>query len=366
MEFSPQTSSYWIWGGDRESLLDFRADVCNPGAPAKAEVNSPRSPGKSASTPGRATEPAPGADSRAGWGSRVAGVPAGRRCELPGRAPSASRAAQAGPKVGHLPGRKLGVQTHVGGAPTPGRCRAGGCGKRREGGWSSDLAFPSGGEGVDGTSQVCGAGSVTQSTADPTLWAARVPSLWTETRGAAKPRGLMHLSAAGRREARTRRGRSERARLGAAPERAGQQWALAILLCPTRSPSGPGLLRPLLLLLLLLPLLPSAGLIAEPPACKVPGAPAATSRRLCWISVGACAPASSACPEASPSLPARSAGRRCSAALPMAQPESRLRAPDRLDRGAAQVSAARLWRGPPRLGSGKTWGRRGALTGVPD
>ncbi|XP_042792671.1 uncharacterized protein LOC122218540 [Panthera leo] len=194
----------------------------------------------------------------------------------------------------------------------------------------------SGGEGVDGTSQVCGAGSVTQSTADPTLRAARVPSLWTETRGAAAPRGPMHLSATGRREARTRRGRSERARLGAAPERAGQQWALAILLCPTRSPSGPGLLRPLLLLLLLLPLLPSAGLIAEPPACKVPGAPAATSRRLCWISVGACAPAASACPEAPPSLPARSAGRRCSAALPMAQPESRLRAPDRLDRGAAQ------------------------------
>lgn len=31
VEFSPQTSSYWIWGGDRESLLDFRADVCNRG-----------------------------------------------------------------------------------------------------------------------------------------------------------------------------------------------------------------------------------------------------------------------------------------------------------------------------------------------
>lgn len=50
----------------------------------------------------------------------------------------------------------------------------------------------------------------------------------------------------------------------------------------------------------------------------------------------------------------------------MAQPESRLRAPDRLDRGAAQVSAARLGRGPPSLGSGKTRDRRGALTWRPE
>lgn len=53
----------------------------------------------------------------------------------------------------------------------------------------------------------------------------------------------------------------------------------------------------------------------------------------------------------------RSAGRRGAAALPMAQPESRLVAPDRLDRGAAQVSAAGVGWGLPERGVA----RRGAV-----
>lgn len=67
------------------------------------------------------------------------------------------------------------------------------------------------------------------------------------------------------------------------------------------------------------------------------------------VSLGARAPSllpSPGCPEP------RSAGHRCSTALPMAQPESRLRGPDLLDRSAAQVS-------------GKTPGAPGAPTWSP-
>lgn len=57
---------------------------------------------------------------------------------------------------------------------------------------------------------------------------------------------------------------------GAAPERTGQQWALAILLDLTRYPCGPGLLCPLLPLPLLPLLLPSAAVITSPPRLQSP------------------------------------------------------------------------------------------------
>lgn len=101
--------------------------------------------------------------------------------------------------------------------------------------------------------------------------------------------------------------------LSAAPERAGQQWALAILLCPALSPSGPGLPRPHLLLRLLLLLLPSAGLFAEPPACKVPGARAVISRHHCLVSVRARIPCLARLPGGAPKLapPAAGSSRSC-------------------------------------------------------
>lgn len=258
-----------------------------------------------------APEPAPRADS--GSSCLAAGVRAGQRCELQEMAPLASRAARGAPapKVGHLPGRKLAVRTHVGGAQPRGPCWVAECGKR----WARvrTESSPCRGQGVDRTSQVRGRGSITQPTTGPTLSAALVPSPRTETRGAAEPLGQINSSETCPREARTRRGHTEPARLRAAPERAGQQWALAILLCPARSPLGPGLLRPLLLLLLLLLLLPSAGLIAEPPACKVPGARAATSRRHCRVSVGARIPCLARLLRGAPKLAPRAAGapRRC-------------------------------------------------------
>nr|XP_035967935.1 uncharacterized protein LOC118548215 [Halichoerus grypus] len=232
--------------GQRKSA-SFRAGVYHPGVLTKAEVNSPRSPSKSASTPGRETE----------VGGCVQWRPGTLRSRLPVRIPA--------PAAWLL-------------ASGPGS----GVSSRR---W---LLWPPGRRGEHQHPR-------------------------TETRGAAEPLGQINSSETCPREARTRRRHTEPARLRAAPERAGQQWALAILLCPARSPLGPGLLRPLLLLLLLLLLLPSAGLIAEPPACKVPGARAATSRRHCRVSVGARIPCLARLLRGAPKLAPRAAGapRRC-------------------------------------------------------
>lgn len=43
-------------GRGQGDLLNFRADICNPGALAKAELNALRSPGEPASARGRETE----------------------------------------------------------------------------------------------------------------------------------------------------------------------------------------------------------------------------------------------------------------------------------------------------------------------
>lgn len=249
VEFSPKTSSYRIRGGDRETLLHFRAGVYHPGVLAKAEVNSPRSPGESASTPGRANE----------GGRRVqwrAGALRNRRpapIQAPPAWPLASGPGGGVSSRGWLlwpPGRRRERQHLSGVTCREGNwlCDARGSGAapgtlrgrrvREEVGSSLLLTFPSRGEGVDRMSQVRRERSITQPMTGPTPRPRRSPPPGLNPRSpcAAGPDRLVRdLSAGGLHPA----PQAEPARLRAAPEPAGQQWALAILLCPTRSPEGP-------------------------------------------------------------------------------------------------------------------------------
>lgn len=247
VEFSPKTSSYRIRGGDRETLLHFRAGVYHPGVLAKAEVNSPRSPGESASTPGRANE----------GGRRVQWLPGALRSRLPApiQAPPAWPLAS-GTGGGGVssrgwflwpPGRRREHQHLSGVTCREGNwlCDARGSGAapgtlrgrrvREEVGSSLLLTFPSRGEGVDRMSQIRREGSITQPMTGPTprpRWSLP-PGLNPRSRRAAGPDRLVQDPSAGGLNPAPQ---AKPARLRAAPEPAGQQWALAILLCPARSP----------------------------------------------------------------------------------------------------------------------------------
>lgn len=237
--------------------------------------------------------------------------------------------------------------------------------------WGLDLPFPSRGERVDRLSQVCSEGShPTHNWPHPPSRAGSLPP-WTETRGAAAPGGrdrlFLYLSA----------GAESRAGPGGTDRRAASQAPSG--LDSARHQSGPGssgrsrsssAQRAL----------PQGSASCVPSSCSssCSSPPRDSSRSLPPAKSLArgqprAATTAGSLVARSPSLSpvpgrpeAHSAGCRCSEALPMAQPESRLRTPDALDRGAAQVSAERVGRGQP--GSGVA--RRGAFEapgpGVPD
>lgn len=287
-------------------------------------------------------------------GSRLrllaAGVPARPRRGLQRMAPPASRAAQGGaePKVGHLPGREPAVRTHEGRAQVSGTLPD----------WRGEEEVASGfrpassqqGGGVDRTLQVCRESTVTQPTAAPpsaprwfpplglkpgskARWAGPAPPL-PVSRSRGRARGAAARRAAGRApsgpdsgQRRSGPGSSGRSRSSSA------QRAL---------PPGPASRVPSSCSCSSSCSSPPRDSSASLPPAKSPARwqPSRRHRRV------------SGCPRPfPPAVPgcseARSAGRRCSTALPMAQPESRLRAPDRLERCAAQVSEELAQLRPP-------------------
>lgn len=271
----------------------------------------------------------------------------------PGRmAPPASRAAQreSEPQVSHLPGRERRARPRGGGARGLGTLRdwSGGRGGLPRG---SDRPLPSRGDGA--ALQVCSEGTVTQPTSSPTLplglklgaprcreggtrsscCGRRAPESAAAARSAQRAAARGHLAAGSRRH-RGGPGSSGRSRSSSA------QRAL---------PPGPASRVP--------SSRSCSSSCSSPPRDSSPSLPPAKSpaRRQPRTAATAASPGARAA-----SLPpvlgrpgARSTGRRRWAALPMAQPESRLRAPDRLHRGGAQVSAGRAGRagrGPPARG----------------
>lgn len=173
---TPNLSPTGPGGRGRGTQLNFRADVRNARALAKAQLDSPRSAPASPSTPGGETE----GTGRVQWRPRALGNRLRARFPPPAAWPAAQRA------------RENGSPCFPGGAARLGASGESPAGKgthraRPRGGWSagpgdlaglksggrgglargSDLPLPSRGEGAD--LQVCSEGTVTQPTSSPTL-----------------------------------------------------------------------------------------------------------------------------------------------------------------------------------------------------